>query len=109
MAIFGRLVLLLALVARVGADRGLREDDARSPAALARDFLEPNLSRPRLGLTDTNHGREAKNRGPRAVVGSEIYYVVRGLDHDHGLDLGRQVGRIKAAPIIRPRSFQPAG
>ena len=60
MAIFGRLVLLLALVARVGADRGLREDDARSPAPLAQDFFEPNLSRPRLSLTETNHGREAE-------------------------------------------------
>ncbi len=69
-AIFGRLVLLLALVARVGADRGLREDDARSPAALARDFFEPRPSRPRLGLTETNHGREADVRGPRAVVGA---------------------------------------
>jgi len=61
-AIFGRLVLLLALVARVGADQGLREDDARSPAALARDILDPNLSRPRLGLTETNHGRGGRLR-----------------------------------------------
>ena len=52
----------------------------------------------------------------QGAVGAEVYYVVRGLDHvevvldhDHGLDLGHQVGRIKAAPRIRPRSFQPAG
>ena len=60
MTIFGRLVLLLALVARVGADRGLREDDARFPAALARDFFEPRPSRPCLGLTETNRGRGAE-------------------------------------------------
>lgn len=66
MAIFGRLVHLLALVARVGADRGPREDDARSSAALAQDFFVPRLSRPRLGLTETNRGREAVDLAPRS-------------------------------------------